>query len=144
MKKIIPTIILIFVINTIALSQKLSADAQDVKEKAPHVYNPIKEGAVREWGNNHIMVVATINAQIKDLVFVMEELKKMTAGLIDNGNKEENRKWMEKNPDFLLLRNAINSWSSTKDWTEAMTDSNSNWVMISTQYKEQLKASKQY
>lgn len=107
---------LFLLIGLFGYSQELNSEAQAIREKQPDFYNKILNYSKDEWGNNHEMVLYTINNQSKALF----EVSKIT-----NSNNYNNS----------VFKDAL------QEWTE---DGLTNWEMVLYTYKKQIKAKSAY
>ena len=125
MKKIYFLVVLL-AIGMMVQAQELNENAKflktDSSEDLRAIYNDIKEAAVKHWGDDHNMIVFTINNQC-DAYFEMVEV-------------------MQKSDyDKTIMENAV------KEWGEYLEDEGrvkADWVMVMFTYKNQLKAKNAY
>lgn len=122
MKKII-LVIVILVIGFALFADGLNADAQYLKDEFPDIYEVVKQRAVKEWNDDHTMILYTINNQSTAL-FDCSELMDIYE---------------------IIVETQIIQWCDDdvfqyEDYYLAPID----WVMVLYMSKEQIKAQSKY
>jgi len=103
-------------------AQELNKNAKMLKSYSDgaYEYNDIKDAAIKEWDDDHQMIVFTINQQADALFDVVDEYNK-------------------PNYDKNIMLNAMEQWGELRGdrWK-------GDWVMVLFSYKNQLEAKSAY
>jgi len=124
MKTILLIIAIVFS-GVLIHAQELNENAKFLKnttnETLKATYKDIKEAAVKEWVDDHQMIVYTINKQC-------------------NGYSEMTEAMDKSNYDEDVMLKALAEWGQLTDDNRIKAD----WVMVMYEYKKQLKAKSAY
>lgn len=117
---------LFFSINTFSQS-KLNDIATWLKKDKPELYQSIKEFSIREWNDDHSMILYEINKQSTGYYESM---------MLLGNDKEQNQ------PVFI---DALFEWSENLDKIQNMNKNNTiNWSMVHYEMKKQIDARNKY
>lgn len=108
----------------IAEGQTLSNEALSIEQSNPEVFKAVKEAAVDQWQDDHVMVVAEINQQVESIYKLFHS--------VDLNDPTQNR----------IFANAFNKWK-LEDYNSLEDNAYSikcNWVMVLAEFRQQLAA----
>ena len=143
MKRLILITILFSFNTTLAQLTSLNSYAQEMKNSEDpnfvKLYSNIRNSAIDMWGDNHIMIVSTINQYVDSWL-----------GLVDSLRENENNPKTGK-----ILSDALEMWTDETDKKkmvtlissgsdEALYCCKTNWQMVLATFKQQIEASSAY
>ena len=127
-------------ISSVYSASKLNSNAKYLKLTYKLDYNAtIRAGAVKEWANNHSMVVYEINKQSDALMYMARAKVNNHSEIFMAALKEWS--W---DGDYKYNIRAIEKAEKGGSWSKLFIKLRANWSMVKYGYNKQLEASEAY